>query len=224
MYKPMSTRTLTMTDALYDYLLTQTLRERPLLTRLRDLTHGLPEANMQISPEQGQFMALLVKLMGARRCLEVGTFTGYSSTVVALALPEDGHMVCLDVSEEYTRHARDAWRDFEIEDKIDLRLAPANESLAAMLEAGEAGSYDFAFIDADKGNYDSYYEASLELLRPGGLIAIDNTLWAGRVADESNSETDTVAIRALNRKVRGDERVDMSLLPVGDGLMLARKR
>lgn len=175
----MSSRTLTMTDALYDYLLTQTLRERPLLTRLRDRTREkLSNAGMQISPEQGQFMALLVKLIGAKRCLEIGTFTGYSSTVVALALPEDGRLVCLDVSDEYTRFARDAWRDFGIEDKIDLRIAPALDSLADMLKAGEAGSYDFAFIDADKGNYDAYYESALALLRSGGLIAVDTSCGA----------------------------------------------
>lgn len=213
-----------MTDVLYDYLLTQTLRERPLLSRLRDLTRELPESNMQISPEQGQFMALLVRLIGARRCLEIGTFTGYSSTVVALAMPGDGRMVCLDVSAEYTRHARDAWREAGVQDKVDLRLAPALESLQAMLEAGEAGSFDFAFIDADKDHYDAYYESALELLRPGGLIAIDNVLWSGRVADEDNDEDSTLVMRKLNRKIRGDERVDMSLVPIGDGLMLARKR
>ncbi|MGH8161261.1 MAG: O-methyltransferase [Gammaproteobacteria bacterium] len=220
----MSSRTLTMTDGLYDYLLTQTLRERPLLTRLRDRTRELPNASMQISPEQGQFMALLVKLMGARCCLEIGTFTGYSSTVVALALPENGRLLCLDVSAEYTRFARDAWREAEVEDKIELRLAPARESLEKMLNAGEAGTFDFAFIDADKENYPHYYEAAFELLRPGGLIAVDNTLWGGDVADPANTEPDTAAIRALNRKVRADERVDMSLLPIGDGLLLARKR
>ncbi|MGH8162237.1 MAG: O-methyltransferase [Gammaproteobacteria bacterium] len=220
----MSTRTLTMTDSLYDYLLTETLRERPLLARLRDATAKLSNASMQISPEQGQFMALLVKLIGARRCLEIGTFTGYSSTVVALALPEDGRLTCLDVSEEYTRHARAAWREAEVEEKIELKLAPARDSLAKMLAAGEAGSFDFAFIDADKENYPHYYEAALELLHPGGLIAVDNTLWGGDVADPANTEPDTVAIRELNRKVRGDDRVDMSLLPVGDGLLLVRKR
>jgi predicted O-methyltransferase YrrM len=220
----MSTRTLTIDDRLYDYLLTQTLRERPLLARLRDRTRALPNANMQISPEQGQFMALLVKLIGARRCLEIGTFTGYSSTAVALALPEDGRMVCLDVSEEYTRHARAAWREAEVEDKIELKLAPARESLAQMLAAGEAGTYDFAFIDADKEGYPHYYEAALELLRAGGLIAMDNALQGGGVADPDNTGVGTVAIRELNRRVRADDRVDMSLVPIGDGLMLARKR
>jgi caffeoyl-CoA O-methyltransferase len=220
----MSTRTINLTDSLYDYLLTQTLRERPLLGRLRDKTAELANANMQISPEQGQFMALLVKLIGARRCLEIGTFTGYSSTVVTLALPEDGRMVCLDVSEEYTQHAREVWKEFDIEDRIDLRIGPARESLAAMLEAGEAGHFDFAFIDADKAGYPHYYEAALKLLRPGGLIALDNALRGGEVADPDTTNQGTVAIRELNRTIRADARVDMSLLPIGDGLMLARKR
>lgn len=220
----MSTRTLSLTDQLYDYLLTQTLRERPRLARLRDLTGKMPGANMQISPEQGQFMAFLATLSGARRCLEIGTFTGYSSTIVALALPEDGRMVCLDVSEDYTRHAREVWRDFGLEGKIDLKIAPARDSLAEMLEAGEAGSYDFAFIDADKEGYPHYYEAVLELLRPGGMMALDNALQAGGVAEPDNTNSGTVAIRELNRTIRADNRVDMSLVPIGDGLMLARKR
>lgn len=220
----MSTRTLNLTDSLYDYLLTQTLRERPILARLRETTRELPNGVMQISPEQGQFMALLVKLIGAKRCLEIGTFTGYSSTVVTLALPEDGHMVCLDVNEEYTRHAREVWKEFGIEDRIDLRIGPARDSLAAILKAGEAGSFDFAFIDADKEGYPHYYEAALELLRPGGLIALDNALRGGEVADPDTSNPGTTAIRELNRTIRADERVDMSLLPIGDGLMLARKR
>jgi len=220
----MSTRTLNLTDSLHDYLLAQTLRERPLLARLRDRTAELPNAQMQISPEQGQFMALLVKLIGAKRCLEIGTFTGYSSTVVTLALPEDGHMVCLDVSEEYTRHAREVWQEFGIAERIDLRIAPARESLADMLDAGEAGQFDFAFIDADKEGYPHYYEAVLELLRPGGLVALDNALRGGEVADPDTTNAGTIAIRELNRTIRADERVDMSLLPIGDGLMLARKR
>src|SRR5699024_7640901 len=209
-----------MTDALYDYFLTQTLRERPILTRLRDFTGELSNGNMQISPEQGQVMALLVKLLGAKRCLEIGTFTGYSSTVVAWALPEDGRMVCLGVSEEYTQHAREVWREADVEDKIDLRIAPAKDSLAAMLKAGEAGSFDFAFIDADKAGYPDYYEAALELLRPGGLIALDNAVRGGGVADPDDTSEGTVAIRELNQRIRGDSRVDMSLVPIGDGLML----
>ena len=220
----MSARTLNLTDTVYEYLLANSLREPPELEALRTLTRQLPQGGMQISPEQGQFMALLVRLMGARRCLEVGTFTGYSSTAVALALPDDGHVTCLDVSEEYTRHARDAWSKAGVEDKITLHLAPARETLAKMLADGEAGRFDFAFIDADKENYLHYYEAVLELLRPGGLVAVDNTLWHGDVADTTNNEADTVAIRAFNERVHGDGRVDLSLLPLGDGLTLARKR
>lgn len=221
----MSSRTLNLTDDVYEYLLAHSLREPAVLQELRELTRTLPGAGMQISPEQGQFMALLVRLMGARQCLEVGTFTGYSSTVVALALPEDGHVTCLDVSEEYTRHAREAWRKAGVEDKITLRLAPARETLEHMLgDEGRAGDFDFAFIDADKQNYPHYYEAALRLLRPGGLVAVDNTLWDGDVADPGNHDADTVAIRAFNDRVHGDDRVDLSLLPVGDGLTLARKR
>lgn len=220
----MSSRTLNLTVPLYEYLLAHSLREPVVLQDLRELTRTLPGAGMQISPEQGQFMALLVRLMDARRCLEVGTFTGYSSTAVALALPDDGHVTCLDVSEEYTRHARDAWRKAGIEDKITLYLAPARETLEHLLAEGRAGEFDFAFIDADKENYPHYYEAVLELLRPGGLAAVDNTLWGGDVADPGNHDADTDAIRAFNGKAHGDERVDLSLLPVGDGLTLARKR
>ncbi|MGH8224715.1 MAG: O-methyltransferase [Gammaproteobacteria bacterium] len=220
----MSARTLTLTDSLYDYLLDHSLRESPLLARLREDTQAMPQASMQISPEQGQFMALLVRLIGARRCLEVGTFTGYSSTVVALALPADGRVLCLDVSEEFTARARQVWREADVEDKIELRLAPARESLDALVAEGAAGSFDFAFIDADKENYPHYYEAALELLRPGGLVAVDNTLWSGSVADPANQKTDTVAIRAFNDAVHADERVDVSLVPIGDGLTLARKR
>lgn len=220
----MSARTLSMTDALYDYLLAHTLREHPVLAELRELTRTLPRAGMQISPEQGQFMALLVRLMGAERCLEIGTFTGYSSTVVALALPASGHVTCLDVSEEYTRHAREAWRRAGVEDKVTLQLAPALDSLEQMLAEGRAGEFDFAFIDADKGNYARYYEAALELVRAGGLIAVDNTLWGGAVADPADQDADTVAIRAFNERLHADKRIDLSLLPIGDGLSLARKR
>ncbi len=220
----MSARTLNLTDAVYDYLLTHSLREPPELEALRMQTRQLPQGGMQISPEQGQFMALLVRLMGARRCLEVGTFTGYSSTAVALALPDSGHVTCLDVSEEYTRHAREVWSKVGVEDKITLHLAPARETLGKLLADGEGGRFDFAFIDADKANYIHYYEAVLELLRPGGLVAVDNTLWNGAVADATNNEADTVAIRAFNERVHRDERVDLSLLPIGDGLTLARKR
>ncbi|MGH8426821.1 MAG: O-methyltransferase [Gammaproteobacteria bacterium] len=220
----MSARTLPLTDALYKYLLEHSLREPPVLARLREETQVLAQANMQISPEQGQFLALLVRLIGARRCLEVGTFTGYSSTSVALALPRDGRVTCLDVSEVWTAQARRAWQEAGVADKVELRLAPARESLVALIAEGAGGSFDFAFIDADKANYLHYYEAALVLLRPGGLLAVDNTLWGGSVADPADSREDTVAIRAFNAVLHADERVDVSLVPIGDGLTLARKR
>ena len=220
----MSNRTIPMTDALYDYLLGVSLREPKLLARLREETAKLPEARMQISPEQGQFMQLLVKLMGARRCIEVGVFTGYSSLAVALALPADGHILACDVSEEFTAVARRYWKEAGVERKIELKLAPALETLDARLRAGEAGHYDFAFIDADKANYPAYYERILKLLKPGGLLSVDNTLWSGRVLDPADQSEDTKAIRAFNQSLHQDERVDVSLLPVGDGLTLLRKR
>jgi len=220
----MANRSLTLTDALHDYLLGQTLREPALLAELRRETSRLPLANMQISPEQGQFMALLVELLEARQALEIGTFTGYSALCVALALPPDGRLTACDVSEEYTAVARRYWVRAGVADKIDLRLAPAVETLDALLAAGRAGSYDFAFIDADKTGYDAYYERSLALLRPGGLVVVDNVLWGGDVADPGKNDADTAAIRALNQKVRDDARVSMSLIPVGDGLLLARKK
>lgn len=220
----MSRRTLAMTDALYDYVLANSLREPAVLRRLREETAALPNAGMQISPEQGQFMALLVELLGARRTLEVGVFTGYSSLVVALALPPDGRVVACDVSEEYTAVARRYWAEAGVAEKIDLRLGPALATLDQLLAAGEAGTFDFAFIDADKEAYDRYYEQALQLLRPGGLIAIDNVLQAGRVVDPAVDNAAVNAIRALNAKIQRDERVTASLLPLGDGLTLARKR
>jgi len=220
----MSNRTIAMTDGLYDYLLQASLREPPLLKRLRDETAKHPRAGMQISPEQGQFMQLLVKLLGARRCIEVGVFTGYSSLSVALALPPDGHVLACDVSEEFTSIAGRYWKDAGVEGKIELKLAPALETLDARLKAGEAASYDFAFIDADKSNYAGYYERILKLLRPGGLILVDNVLWSGAVIAKKDTSEDTVAIRAFNEALRKDERVDISMLPVGDGLTLALKR
>jgi len=219
----MSNRSIGLEPALYDYLLSASLREPAALARLRAETAGHPRVNMQIAPEQGQFMALLVKLMGAKRCIEVGVFTGYSSLAVALALPPTGRIVACDVSEEYTQIARRHWEAAGVAGRIDLRIAPALETLDGLLEAGDGG-YDFAFIDADKGAYGDYYERLLALLRPGGLIAVDNTLWDGDVADAANQEPDTVAIRAFNEKLRDDERVDLSLVPIGDGLTLARKR
>lgn len=220
----MTKRSISLTESLYDYLLAVSLREAEALQQLREETAAYPEARMQIAPEQGQFMALLVRLTGARRCLEVGVFTGYSSLAVALALPHDGRIVACDVSERWTAVARRYWAAAGVAHKIDLRLAPALKTLQGLLAAGEADSYDFMFLDADKENYLRYYELALELVRPGGLIAADNTLWSGRVIDPANSEASTVALRQFNERLHRDERVDLSLVPVGDGLTLARKR
>ena len=220
----MSTRLLDMTETLHEYLLANSLREPPILARLREETAKLPMANMQIGPEQGQFMRLLVELVGARRTIEVGTFTGYSALSVAMALPKDGKLIACDISEEYTAIARRYWAEAGLAERIDLRLAPALETLDGLLADDGAGTFDFAFIDADKQGYDGYYERCLTLLRPGGLIAIDNVLWSGSVADESDQKPDTRAIRAINAKVCKDDRVTISLVPIGDGLMLARKR
>ncbi|MTJ51177.1 class I SAM-dependent methyltransferase [Dolichospermum sp. UHCC 0259] len=219
----MSKQTLGLEQNLYDYLLSVSLREPIILTQLRQETAQLPMSRMQISPEQGQFMALLVKLIGAKKTLEVGVFTGYSSLVVALALPADGKIVACDVSEEYTSVARRYWQEAGVEDKIDLHIAPALETLDKLLTAGEAGTFDFAFIDADKGNYNNYYERCLELVRPGGLIAIDNVLWSGKVADTEIQDNQTNKIRALNRKLHQDCRITLSLVPIADGLTLAMK-
>ena len=221
----MSRRTLNLDDRLYDYVLDASLREHPALAELREATRQHPHAGMQISPEQGQLLALLVKLIGARLTIEVGVFTGYSALTVALALPDDGRVLACDVSDEYTRIGKPYWQRAGVADKIDLVLEPALTTLDARLAAGEAGRYDFAFIDADKTNYDGYYERCLRLLRSGGLIAIDNTLWSGRVAQEVDpaKDPDTAALQALNLKLRDDSRVDISLLPIGDGLTLARK-
>ena len=194
------------------------------MRRLREETASMEEANMQIGPEQGQFMTLLVELMGARNALEVGTFTGYSALAVALGLPDGGCLVACDVSEEWTAIGRRYWEEVGVAHKIDLRLAPALETLDGLLAEGRAGTFDFAFIDADKEGYDAYYERALKLMRTGGLIVLDNTLWEGKVADPAVTDGDTEAIRILNRKLVGDERVTLSLLPVGDGLTLARKR
>ena len=219
----MSSRTLNLDDALYRYVLEHSLREHPAQTALREATRSHPHAGMQISPEQGQFMALLARLIGARRTLEVGVFTGYSALAVALALPDDGRVLACDISDDYTRIGRPYWEQAGVAHKIDLRLAPAIATLDACLADGAAGQYDFAFIDADKTGYDDYYERCLRLLRPGGLIAIDNTLWGGSVARPAD-DADTAALQALNDKLHRDERVDLSLLPIGDGLSLARKR
>lgn len=219
----MSNRTLNLTDALYDYVLTHSLREHPAQTALREATRGHERASMQISPEQGQFMALLVKLMGARNAIEVGVFTGYSALSVALALPPEGRLVACDINEEYTSVARPYWREAGVADKIDLRIAPALATLQSLLRDGEAGLYDFAFIDADKVGYDGYYEACLQLVRPGGLIVFDNTLRDGKVLERADND-DTAALQALNIKLREDQRIDISMLPLSDGVTLARKR
>jgi predicted O-methyltransferase YrrM len=219
----MANRTLNLDGALYDYLLSHSLREQPAQAALREATKGLPHAGMQIGPEQGQFMALLVRLIGARRTLEIGVFTGYSALAVALALPDDGYLLACDVSDEYTRVGKPYWKEAGVAHKIDLRLAPARATLDARLAAGDAGTFDFAFIDADKTSYDDYYERCLLLVRDGGLIAIDNVLWGGSVARPADT-ADTAALQTLNDKLHDDARIDLSLLPIGDGLTLARKR
>lgn len=208
----------------YNYLVSNSVREPDVARRLREETQKLPMAQMQIGPDQGQFLQLLVQLMGAKKTLEVGVFTGYSSLWVALGLPADGQIVACDVSEEYTSVARRYWKEAGVEQKIDLKLRPALETLDDLLVKGNKDSFDFAFIDADKGNYDNYYERALRLVRTRGLIAIDNTIWSGRVADLNETDTDTVAIRKLNEKLHQDERVTLSMLTVGDGLTLAMKR
>jgi caffeoyl-CoA O-methyltransferase len=220
----MSNRSIVLTDSLYEYMTDVSLRESPLLLALREETSELTQRAMQISPEQGQFMALLARLIGARKCLEVGVFTGYSSLATALALPADGRIVACDVSEEWTSVARRYWKQADVAHKIELRLAPATETLDTLLAQGQAGTFDFAFIDADKTNYLAYYERTLSLLRTGGLVLVDNTLWSGRVADPEVADADTVSLRHFNEVLHRDERVDLSLLPLGDGLTLARKR
>ncbi|WP_341530848.1 class I SAM-dependent methyltransferase [Nostoc sp. UHCC 0302] len=220
----MSTQSIGLDNQLYDYLLATSVREPEILWKLRQETARHPRSGMQISPEQGQFMRLLVQLIGAKKTLEVGVFTGYSSLSVALALPADGKIIACDVSEEFTAIARRYWQQAGVADKVDLRLAPALKTLDALLADGQAETFDFAFIDADKENYDGYYERSLQLVRPGGLIAIDNVLWSGQVADPQIQDESTQAIRALNEKLHDDERITLSLVPIGDGLTLALKR
>ena len=220
----MSNRTLSLNDRLYDYLLAHSLREPESLARLRAETASHPQVNMQIAPEQGQFMQMLVRLLGARRAIEVGVFTGYSSLAVVLAMPPDGRLLACDISEEYTDIARRHWQEAGVRDRIELVIAPAKETLDARLAAGEAGQYDFAFIDADKSGYLSYYERLIELVRPGGLIVVDNTLWSGKVANPAYRDADTVTLREFNDILHADPRIDLSLLPLGDGLTLARRR
>ena len=221
----MSNQSISLTPELYDYLLGVSLRESAVLRDLRARTAELPDSNMQIAPEQGQFMALLARLTGARRAIEVGVYTGYSALCVAAVLPPDGRLVVSDLSAEYTDIAREYWRRAGVAERIDLRLAPAAETLSALLDDEDAGgSFDFAFIDADKTGYAGYYEQCLRLLRPGGLIVVDNVLWNGRVLEGVTADEDTRAIQAFNRALRDDDRVDLSLVPIGDGLTLARKR
>ncbi len=219
----MSNQSIGLDDRLHNYLLSASLRESPTQSELRKRTAEHPQSRMQVSPEQGQFMALLVQLIGAKKTLEIGVFTGYSALSVALALPEDGRIVACDVNENDCAIALSYWQKANVAHKIDLRIAPALDTLDSLIANGESSTFDFAFIDADKSNYDSYYERSLQLVRPGGLIAIDNVLWYGRVADSEIQDKRTKRIRALNEKVRDDKRVAMSLLPVGDGLLLALK-
>ena len=219
----MSNRTLSIDDRVYDYLLSVSLRESDLLARLRNETSGIEFSEMQIAPEQGQFMTLLVRLMGARRALEIGTFTGYSSIAIASALPEDGELVCCDDSEEWTSMARKYWQQAGLEDRINFKLGDASKTLQGLIDQGQEGTFDFIFIDADKQNYPSYYELSLNLLRAGGLIAVDNTLWSGDVADPGNQEPGTRAIRRFNEMLKQDERVAISLVTIGDGLTLVHK-
>ena len=221
----MSSHTLELTDTLHDYLLRHGTRESATARALRAETRTATRMHgMQISPEQGAFMQWLIRLIGAKRTIEVGTFTGYSALVVAEALPADGQVIACDVSAEWTAVGRPFWDRAGVASKIDLRLRPAVETLDTLIRDGEAGNFDFAFIDADKANYDTYYERCLTLLRPGGVVGIDNVLWGGRVANEDANDVDTRAIRALNRKVQDDRRVQISMLPVGDGLTLATKR
>ncbi|MDH3647313.1 MAG: class I SAM-dependent methyltransferase [Gammaproteobacteria bacterium] len=220
----MSTKANFLDAELYDYLLSVSVYEDELLTQLREETAQLPMSVMQIAPDQGQFMALLIRLMGVRAAIEVGVFTGYSSLCIARALPADGRLLCCDVSEEWTAIARRYWDAAGVAERIELVLAPASETLRSRIEAGDAGRYDFAFIDADKESYDDYFECCLELLRPGGLMLFDNVLWSGRVMRAAEEDAETQALHAFNVKLHGDERVDISLLPVADGLFLARKR
>jgi predicted O-methyltransferase YrrM len=220
----MSSDTLPLTPELLEYLQKVSLREPPVLRRLREETAAHPYASMQISPEQGQFMALLVKLIGARRTLEIGVFTGYSSTVIALALPPDGRITACDVDEDFTSIARRYWNEAGVAQKIDLHMAPALDTLQQLLDQGATNSYDLAFIDADKCNYPLYYEKCLQLVRSGGVILVDNVLWGGRVAIPDIDDEDTGGIRRLNALIHTDDRVDASMIPIGDGLTLARKR
>lgn len=217
-------KTLGMSEQLGNYIREHSLREPDILRRLREETAAMPDAGLQITPEQGQFFGLLIELIGARRALEIGTFTGYSSLWVALALPPDGRMVCCDVNAGWTDVARRYWQQAGVAGKMTLRLGPAADTLAALLDEGQAGAFDYAFIDADKASYDLYYERCLQLIRPGGLIVFDNMLQSGRVADPDKQDGAVKAIRALNDKLHHDERISLSLVPLPDGISLARRR
>lgn len=220
----MSDTTINLDPTLYTYMKKNSLREPEFLQQLREQTHKMSASRMQISPEQGQFMRLIVQLMGARKALEIGVFTGYSTLSVALGLPDDGKVIACDINVEWTKIAQKFWGLAGVQNKIDLRLAPALETLDHLIQQGEANTFDFAFIDADKLNYQRYYEKCLALIRPGGLILIDNVLWSGKVADLDINDKDTVAIRQLNAKLVKDDRICLSLLPIGDGLTLALKK
>jgi predicted O-methyltransferase YrrM len=219
----MSKKSLGLDDRVYEYLLSVSLREAGILTKLRQETEQHSASVMQIAPDQGQFMALLIKLLGAKKTLDIGVFTGYSSLVVALALPEDGRVVACDRDPDATAIARRYWQEAGVEHKVDFRLAPALDTLDQLIAEGETGSFDFAFIDADKQNYPNYYERALTLLRPGGIVAIDNVLWSGRVADIEDTDTRTIAIREFNQELYRDKRVEINMLPIADGLTLALK-
>lgn len=220
----MSNVSVGLPDDLQSYLVRVGVREPEILQRLREETAPLPMAQMQIAPEQGAFMSLLVELIGARRCLELGTFTGYSSLAVAMAMPADGRIVCCDISDEWTSIARRYWAEAGVADKVDLRLGPALDTLDGLLADGQAGSFDFAFLDADKENYPVYYERIIDLLRPGGLLAIDNVFGGGRITDDANRDPRIEATRRMNERAATDERVSIALVPIADGLTLARKR
>ncbi|HEV8545048.1 MAG TPA: class I SAM-dependent methyltransferase [Candidatus Limnocylindrales bacterium] len=220
----MSNTSIGVPEDLNEYLVAHGVREPDILRRLREETAALPQHDMQIAPEQGAFMALLVEILDARRCIELGTFTGYSSLVVALAMPSDGRIVCCDVSEEWTSIARRYWAEAGVGDRVDLRLGPALETLDELLAGGAAGTFDFAFVDASKREYPDYHERIVRLLRQGGLVVYDNVLWAGDILDESKTDPDTLGVRRLNDRIAQDERVTISMIPVADGLTLARKR
>jgi predicted O-methyltransferase YrrM len=220
----MSRTTLPLTEQLRDYLLANSLREHPALAQLREETARMPGAGMQIAPEQAQLMAFLVELIGARRVLEIGCFAGYSALAMALALPADGRLVTLEANAEPVEIGRRAWRAAGVEDRIEVRLGLATESLEQLIAEGAAGSFDLVFIDADKKSYDAYYERALVLVRPGGLILLDNMLWGGAVADPADRTRQAVSLRTLAAKLHRDERIALALLPLGDGLALARRR